>query len=347
MPDLNDEAQRAELMDHLVARFGEQRVAEAAARLPLFTVAVELSDPPPTRISARELAARANVDLDDVLLIRAALGFPVQDVDAPSVPEWAVDDVAIARSAIDIFGRDSTLAFARVLGAATQQIAEAGRAFFATSLVDGDSTLPTELELSQQNEIAWAAWRSLPSVLEHTMVELGDAAQGLVTEILSGELVRAVGFVDLVGSTDWIGTTSADVQTAALIRFESEAWGASTRRGGRLVKLIGDEAMIVAGDVAAACAIVADLLAFIALDPDLPEGRGGVAFGPVVARAGDYFGPVVNLAARAAAISEPGAIVVPAALATEVGDGWQREALGAVALRGFNERRELTSLRRS
>lgn len=330
-------ADRAELLEHLLGRFDEDAVLEAARRLPLFTVAVELSDPPPRRISAREVAAASGMALGDVELVRAATGFPVADPLAAEIPEFQVEDLAVAQAAIDLFGRERTMAFTRVVGSAVQQISEAARALFASSVAESTGGGPTELELSLENEVAWAAWTSLPSVVGHLMLERGDAAQTLVTEILAGPLHRSVAFVDLVGSTAWAIEVDPAHHGAALARFEQAAWEISTRRGGRLVKLIGDEAMVVADDVEVACAIAVDLVAVAGSDADLPPARAGVAAGDVVARAGDYYGPVVNLAARLVGVAGPGAVVTTRGQADALSsDGWLREELGPVVVRGFD-----------
>ena len=47
-----------------------------------------------------------------------------------------------------------------------------------------------------------------------------------------------------------------------------------------------------------------------AKDKLLSEVRGGVAYGSVLAREGDFYGPVVNLASRIVSIANPGSILV-------------------------------------
>lgn len=341
-------AERAELLAHLVERFGEAPVLAAAQRVPLFTVAVELSDPPPTRISARDVAAGSGATLEDVLLIRAATGFPVADADAAEIPDFQLADIAVAQAAIEVFGHERTLAFTRVVGLAVQMISEAARALFATSVAEAaGARRPTELELSQENEVAWASWRALPSVVEHLMLERGDASQSLVTEILAGPLSRAVAFVDLVGSTAWTSSIAPHVHAGALARFEQSAWEVATRHDARLVKLIGDEAMLVAEDVEVLAVVASELVALAAADPDLPQARAGIAAGEVVARSGDYFGSTVNLAARLVGRAPAGGVVTTLAIAEALaGDRWRVERLGPVELRGLDEPVEVGRLLR-
>ena len=125
----------------------------------------------------------------------------------------------------------------------------------------------------------------------------------------------AVCFVDLVGSTAWAQQRlPLAEQATALGRFESAAWEEAVRHGGRLVKLIGDEAMIT---VPVGLARVRHRARRVrAGRPTTPTCRrrgGAVGFGTVLFRAGDYFGPLVNVVARAVKAAEPGEVVVTAA----------------------------------
>jgi class 3 adenylate cyclase len=84
-----------------------------------------------------------------------------------------------------------------------------------------------------------------------------------------------------------------------------------------------------------AAVVDASLEAIAVLDGALPlPARAGIAQGPVVRRAGDYFGPVVNLAQRLTTIAAPGAVVVAEPAASAVG-GARAIARRDVSVRGF------------
>src|SRR5262249_37559265 len=110
-------------------------------------------------------------------------------------------------------------------------------------------------------------------------------------------------------------------------------------RGARLVKLIGDEAMFVADDPAVLCAVALEICEMADADPVLPAARGAVGFGSVTARDGDYFGPLVNVVARASKLAPPNGIVITAE-AADVLDPltWSTEAIGPQELRGVGEK---------
>jgi class 3 adenylate cyclase len=234
-----------------------------------------------------------------------------------------------------MFGRDRTLAFSRVLGACVLQMLEAARSLFAATVVEDHDDAVSELELSAANELSWTAYRMLPGVVEHLLISHAARRQELIRALVEGELHAAVTFVDLVGSTGWAAGTSPSAHAAALGRFEQSAWEAAIRLGGRLVKLIGDEAMVVADSSDVACRIALELCALATIDPDLPSARGAVGVGPLTARAGDYFGPTVNLVARALDQADPGQVVVTTEVATELDAGtWTLAPRGSVELRG-------------
>ena len=65
--------------------------------------------------------------------------------------------------------------------------------------------------------------------------------------------------------------------------------------------------------------------------------RAGVTAGTALALDGDYFGPIVNLAARLVALAEPGSVLVSQPVVDRL-DGVRRtESLGLQTIRGFTE----------
>lgn len=64
-----------------------------------------------------------------------------------------------------------------------------------------------------------------------------------------------------------------------------------------------------------------------------------MAFGDLLSRDGDFFGPTVNLAARATKIAEPGQVVTTAA--TPAHTGFALRSAGTHSLRGVRGATEL------
>jgi adenylate cyclase len=131
--------------------------------------------------------------------------------------------------------------------------------------------------------------------------ELAEPSATSVTEL-------AVGFADVCGFTTL--SRYADVPHLDLVvrSFEDVCAGALGDRA-EIVKPVGDGvlyAMPAADDaVAAGVRLVSAARGCTAL----PPVRVGLAFGSVLVRRHDCFGPVVNLASRLAAAASPGAVV--------------------------------------
>jgi adenylate cyclase len=64
-------------------------------------------------------------------------------------------------------------------------------------------------------------------------------------------------------------------------------------RGGRVVKMIGDEVMFASDEVGRAADIALALAEAYARDADVPEVRVGLASGPTLAWEGDLYGPSI------------------------------------------------------
>jgi adenylate cyclase len=112
------------------------------------------------------------------------------------------------------------------------------------------------------------------------------------------------------------------------------------------VKLVGDEVMFVTRDPAAACDIALTLVERFAADPSVTP-RGGVAYGELLVRNGDYYGPVVNLASRVAQIAVPNEMLVTTGVATAAGGATLRfTPAGRRMLKGFEEPAALLSVER-
>jgi class 3 adenylate cyclase len=165
---------------------------------------------------------------------------------------------------------------------------------------------------------------------------------GDTTELPRDQVQLTIALVDLADSTRLTISAEPTAFAAAVRDFEGSAAEAAARHGARLVKLIGDSAMIAAPDAARVADAAVDLVATIAHDDRFRGAHGGIASGLVVARNGDYFGPPANLAARLTEVSEPGAILCDAATAAMLGN--QAVPAGSRILRGFDAARPVYSL---
>ena len=123
-----------------------------------------------------------------------------------------------------------------------------------------------------------------------------------------------------------------------LAAFERLAYDTAAEHNARIVKTIGDEVMFVGapGDVARLALALAERAA---TDPVVPDVRIGIAWGSVLARDGDYYGPVVNLASRITDRARMGTVLSAEGLRNTLIDDpellWR--PLGTKRLRGIGE----------
>ena len=95
----------------------------------------------------------------------------------------------------------------------------------------------------------------------------------------------------------------------------------------------------------AVASIAIDLVDAFDDHPTVPRVRAGLASGEVMLRDGDVFGPVVNLASRAAKVAAPAEVVTTADVAADV--GLPHEPLGRHHLSGIRGDVELYRLVRN
>jgi len=214
---------------------------------------------------------------------------------------------------VDVFGEEAIYRYARALGAAARALSDATTALFNDVLGPTltASSLTGHIELA---ELGGALNNRIPDeAIRPLYFHHAEASQRFNTAAGSwgsAELDLAVGFCDLVGSTELLTGGAAAEVGRAVMRFEDVAHETAMRHGGRVVKLIGDEVMLAGLDVPTVEAVIVELLAWVATDDVLVAARGGIAFGRVAARGGDLYGPTVHLAARLASMASPGTALV-------------------------------------
>jgi class 3 adenylate cyclase len=185
---------------------------------------------------------------------------------------------------------------------------------------------------------------TLDAVFRHHL----EAARMQFEQTDSGDVVGdggirvGVGFADLSGFTGLTQSMSMAELSMMLTGFEELGDEIVRNGGGRVVKYIGDAVMYVAPD-AGSVAHIAERLLDTAEAHGL-QARAGVTHGVALALAGDYFGPVVNLAARLVAMAAPGEILITPEVAAQLPDA-APDPLGPRPVRGFAEPVELLRLR--
>jgi adenylate cyclase len=265
----------------------------------------------PPSLTRTQVAEQAGVPLAVANELWRLLGFPTQ----------ADDDVAFRQADVQALKYSHDLAELGILNADRQAalVRTWGRSF--ARLADWQATLLATVALESGSDpaatLAGLAEEVLPRVDALQSYawrrHLASAASRMLAVETPGSPVTdlAVVFVDIVGYTSRSRTLSEAELVEWLEHFEGETLGLVVDRGGRIIKNIGDEVLLVADDLTAAADIALEMTRR-GEDPDdrFPSVRAGIAYGPVVNRLGDVFGPTVNVAARLTSVARPGTVVV-------------------------------------
>lgn len=273
--------------------------------------------------TAVQVADIVDMSLDEVRQYWRSLGLTDVGDDVVAFSDRDVEALTTLSGLLRFRMVDEKVAvqMARVIGSSMARIADAeimaspvltGKADDAARaelfIETADATLPSLARLLEY------AWRRHLQVAARRGMLLRAAEDAPATANLS------VGFADLVGFTA-ISQQVSDQALAELVgRFEEVAFDVVVRGGGRVVKMIGDEAMFVCERAVDAVRIGINLAEAHSGEDSVAEVRVGIACGPVLPREGDYYGPVVNLASRIVNIANPGSVVVSGEVREAVGD---------------------------
>jgi adenylate cyclase len=152
-----------------------------------------------------------------------------------------------------------------------------------------------------------------------------------------GHLRVAIAFADLAGYTRMTEELGDEHAVDLVERFVSDVEH-TLPDDARIIKMIGDEVMVVGNDPGA---LVDWAVGFQQLHQARPLPRIGMHYGAVLYRDGDYFGREVNQAARVAARSGGGEVLVTREIVEAAGPHLELERIGEVRLKGFSDATEL------
>ena len=271
-----------------------------------------------------EVVRASGIELDYARRLWRALGFPpVADDDRV----FTRSDVEILRAVSAVVESRSVdpgvlLQLTRVTGQALARIADA-QVTAAAERLDQQRSEETSGETARAELVSRIG--ALGPHLEHFLIyvwrrHLLAALLQLSATPSAADRVLTIGFADLVGFTAMSQELGARELAAMVDRFEAIAYDHIPARGGRVVKMIGDEVMFAADDGVAAAEIALALVDAHARDTALPDVRVGLASGPVLAWEGDLLGPTVNLASRLVNLAKPKTVLVSDDLGAQLQD---------------------------
>jgi adenylate cyclase len=123
----------------------------------------------------------------------------------------------------------------------------------------------------------------------------------------------AVIFVDLSNYTRLTEERGDEVAVGFAATLQREAEAVAASNGGRLVKLLGDGAMLHLPDARRGVEAALGLVRALSVDTGI-SAHAGVHAGPVIERDRDLFGRTVNIASRIAEAARPGHVLASQAV---------------------------------
>jgi adenylate cyclase len=338
-------AARLELLERLRAEgasLDELRDAVADGLL-VFLLAERLVDGPP-RHRPRDVARDAGIPLEVLGAMRRAHGLPVPDPDAPALTDLDVEAVGTAAAFRRAGVSDEQMLRAiRVLGRGMAQGAETLRAIGLELALEPPGG--SEADIAQRFAQRSAALVPMLGPMLEQMLRLhlrhAVGAEAIGADERAGRALPAargvgVAFADLVGFTA-LGEELPPAELGEVAERLGELAADRARPPVRLVKTIGDAAMLVSPDPAALLDAGLDLHDAAAAEGEaFPRLRVGVALGPAVARGGDWYGRPVNIASRVTAIARPGSVLATREVRDAAPDRYRWSAAGRKALRGVD-----------
>jgi adenylate cyclase len=347
-------AARLELLEALAedgAGLEELRAATRDGRL-VFLLAERVVGGEP-RYSARDVAQRTGLRPEFLVALRRANGLPVPSVDAHVFSESDCDAARLARQFLDAgVSEEQQLAVVGVLGRGLAQAAEAMRTTVLELVLEPGAS---EAELARRYAEEVAAFMPMVGPMLEQMVRLhlrhivrteaisaAERAEGA----LPGARDVAVCFADLVGFTR-LGEEVPPDELGRVAQRLGQLCGEHLRGDVRLVKTIGDAAMLISPEPAPLLAVALDLVDAADDEGDeFPQLRVGIATGAALSRAGDWYGRPVNLASRITAIARPGSVLATREVRDAAPDAYRWSSAGARSLRGVEGQVRLYRARR-
>ncbi|WP_072804854.1 adenylate/guanylate cyclase domain-containing protein [Rhodococcoides yunnanense] len=301
-----------------------------------------------------DIVAKSGIELERVVQLWIAMGFPVHtDPDAVVYTDADLDALRTITGLTEqkVIRSEMEVAIARTLGQSMSRLAEwqvgVVNSYIHDRIPEGaDATALDSGDLDAiRRDAREIAARTVPTLealqsytwRRHLAAAAGRAIADPTEETTSRTL--AVGFADMVGYTSLTRRLGIDELTTLLEEFESMATNIIARGRGSVIKNVGDEVMFSAQTPEDAAHIALDLQEAFEAQEDMPDLRVGLAWGPVLARYGDLYGSVVNIAARLTSSAHPGTILVD----TTMSEALERDAefylksLRSLRVRGFHK----------
>lgn len=326
--DGSERESRVDLLERLAeddVPLDVMRSAAEQGRLAVLPIEYLLAGEP--RFTPEEVAERSGVPVEILERQWRSIGVAIPERGEKSLANEDLEAAHRQRALLDSgLGPDEIGELGRTIAVAMSQFAAATRQVMATSFAppeDSESEISARI-LDQTRALIPLVGPTLEYVyrlhlreqLRHAVFETGGAAggQGPAPETV------AIAFADLVGYTELGEAMPPEELGRVTGRLEELAREVATGPV-RLVKLIGDAAMLASPDTDALVCSTFELIDGMAAEgEDFPLLRAGIARGPVLSRGGDFYGAPVNLASRITGAARASSVLVSADVKDELGE---------------------------
>jgi adenylate cyclase len=244
---------------------------------------------------------------------------------------------------------EARLHVVRVTAEAQRRAAEAQSELFSRHVVDpllesyGDDITTANQTIGELSAAAhpvttqittWMFQRAMEyEILKNLTERMEEAVRSGSALLPQRQRDPSVAFIDLAGFT-FLSADSGDENAAQLANhFNDDLVDITRAHGGRIVKMLGDGAMLFFDSPESAVRACLELVEQLPKS-GLPPARVGINRGPVVAQSGDYYGTTINIAARINDYARPHEVLVADCVIPDGADGIELEEIGAVSLKG-------------
>ena len=305
------------------------------------------------RYTSAEVAEQAGIDVELLRRQRGALGLPIPSDEVKAFGEADLEAAKRLKLALDAgLPEDGMVEAGRVIGLAMSQVAVTVNSLIGEAFLSaGDTELQAAGRYVAEAEalrpmlsetLDYALTLHITEALRHVAVGRAELASGRLPN--SQEIT--VCFADLVGFTRLGEELPPEELGRVTGRLASLAREVATSPV-RLVKMIGDAAMLISNEAEPAAAGALDLIdAAEAEGEGFPVLRAGLASGSAISRGGDWYGRPVNLASRITAVARPGSVLVDETTREALPDSFAFSFAGERRLKGIEGGVKLFRLRR-
>jgi adenylate cyclase len=338
--------ERLELLRHLRdGGFSTEELVEAAKleRLALLPVDRVLSTKGAEYTSA-DMAEETGLPLELLQQLWRALGFTEVD---PSEKVFGEPDLEAVRAVAQFhsagIGDEPLSLISQVIGSGMSRLSDAIRETVGEALLQpGDTELTVGMRYAAAVEhlvplltpvLGYVLTAHLKEQIKSNFIAQAEIDSGVFDN--SREIT--VCFADLVGFTR-MGERVPPRELSDAARRLGDMGVDVARRPVKLVKTIGDAAMLVSPDPEPMVAAAIELAAKAEENSEsMPQLRVGVASGKAVPQSGDWFGAPVNLASRVSDIARPGSVLVTKEVRDSVKESFDWSFAGAKKVKGVKD----------